>query len=110
MRLFCFGKFVLAAGLLAMLACAHSRDTVSPVGLPQTGTLLEVQQGDLSCYFILKGEQKPLYASFDLCTQELVGRRVRLHYAPASINDCESIEPCGKTRKVQMVMRIEALP
>ena len=71
--------------------------------------MLELQQGDLACYLTIKERESPLYAAFELCAEEHTGKRVRLHYSQATINDCQSNEPCGRSKRVDMVVRIEPM-
>jgi hypothetical protein len=68
----------------------------------------ELQTGDLMCYVILEdqnGEEFYEGATFDICEQEEVflNQTVRLTYGVVNINDCESIEPCGKTREENII-------
>lgn len=76
--------------------------------LPEIATPLELVQGDIMCYATLVDEAGTEYrvgATFEICDQqeELLNKRVRLLYAVESVNDCQSIEPCGKTRKETLI-------
>lgn len=79
---------------------------------PSIGTVTEMTNGDLMCYVTIvddKGTEHQVGASFELCEQQVtfLNQRVNLFYQTASVNDCQSIEPCGKSREVALVTRME---
>jgi hypothetical protein len=81
---------------------------------PQLGTIKEVVNGDLKCYVTLvdeSGKQHNLGATFDVCEkpETLVNQKVRLDYGIVSVNDCQSAEPCGKTKQESLITKIEFL-
>lgn len=83
-----------------------------PAALPNTGTVKKLVNGDLMCYVTLvdeKGKQHNLGADFSICEQEkaFLNKKVRLTYEIANVNDCQSAEPCGKTRKQQLISKME---
>ncbi len=81
---------------------------------PKVGTVKELVNGDLMCYVTLvdkKGIEHNLGASFDICADEkkFVNKKVRAVYEIQSVNDCESAEPCGKTRKESIITKMEVV-
>jgi hypothetical protein len=82
----------------------NTRKTSNTKKQPKSGLITEIQQGDILCYVTLKdekGKQHNLGATFEICEQEdtLLNKPVKLSYSEVSVNDCESIEPCGKSRQ-----------
>ena len=81
---------------------------------PKVGTVKELVNGDLMCYVTLvdkKGTEHNLGATFEICEQDkkFVDKKVRLVYETQSVNDCESAEPCGKTRKESIITKMELI-
>jgi hypothetical protein len=81
--------------------------------LPRTGRILKMTNGDLMCYLEIKdpqGKVRNVGADFEICQQKyFLNRRVRLTYKKVAINDCQSAEPCGKTRRETIATRLELL-
>lgn len=80
--------------------------------LPKTGIVKTITNGDLLCYISLvddKGKQHELGADFGICGQEkaYLNKKVRLTYGLANVNDCQSAEPCGKSRQEQVIQKME---
>lgn len=80
--------------------------------LPTVGTVKKITNGDLLCYVSIvddKGKQHELGADFGICGQEkaYLNKKVRLTYGVANVNDCQSAEPCGKTRQEQVIEKME---
>jgi hypothetical protein len=80
--------------------------------LPKSGTVLTITNGDLMCYVELrdlKGKKHNLGATFELCEQpnKFLNRRVQLTYKRMKVNDCQSAEPCGKTRWENLVVKLK---
>ncbi|MEB3181083.1 MAG: hypothetical protein VKL59_18915 [Nostocaceae cyanobacterium] len=79
---------------------------------PQAGTVKRMVSGDLMCYVTVvdeKGKEQEVGADFDICTQQstFLNQKVRLSYQTVSVNDCQSAEPCGKTRKQSLITKME---
>ncbi|MEA5573335.1 hypothetical protein [Calothrix sp. UHCC 0171] len=80
--------------------------------LPKIGTVKRITNGDLLCYVSIvdeKGKQHELGADFGICEQEkaYLNKKVRFTYGLANVNDCQSAEPCGKTRQQQIIEKME---
>ncbi|QHV00936.1 hypothetical protein BWK47_12870 [Synechocystis sp. CACIAM 05] len=80
--------------------------------LPTVATITELVNGDLACYVDLMDSQgnqyQGLYAAFEICEQvALIGQKVKLTYQPLSFNDCQSSEPCGKSKTELAIVQIE---
>ncbi|WP_071189127.1 hypothetical protein [Trichormus sp. NMC-1] len=81
---------------------------------PEIGTVKELVNGDLLCYVKLVDENGTEYnegASFEICAEEakFLNKKVRASYQIESVSDCQSIEPCGKTRKESIITKMEVL-
>ena len=73
------------------------------LGLPVIGTITELQVGDISCYatvFDALGNETSVGATFEMCERgdDVLDVDARLLYSVASVADCESSEPCGRSR------------
>ncbi len=80
-------------------------------GKPTVAKVTQLTNGDLACYVTLvdnKGKSFELPGNFDFCAKEktYLNKRVRLTYGTIRIADCQSAEPCGKTRLVTAVTRM----
>ncbi|MEA5583586.1 hypothetical protein VB620_19865 [Nodularia harveyana UHCC-0300] len=81
---------------------------------PEVVTVKELVTGDISCYATIvdeQGKEKNVGASFEICADadKYLNKKVRASYEIASLNDCESIEPCGKTRQESIISEMEIL-
>ena len=79
--------------------------------LPESGIVKEVVQGDIMCYVTLtddKGTKHNLGATFDICAtpEKFLNKKVSLVYGEETVNDCESAEPCGKSRKELLITKM----
>jgi hypothetical protein len=102
----------LAIGSLGLLAATFAVLPVSAEKLPRTGTVLKMTNGDIACYIEIRdvaSRVHTLSANFDLCEnpEKFLNRRVKLTYERAKVNDCQSAEPCGKTRWETLVVRLK---
>jgi uncharacterized lipoprotein NlpE involved in copper resistance len=91
-----------------------SNNLIAGKGQPKVGTIKRIEQGDLACYVTLideKGKEHNISADFDICTQEkqFINKKVKLSYDILNFNDCESIEPCGKTKKESAIVKMEVI-
>ncbi|XDE65263.1 hypothetical protein AB3M80_16690 [Arthrospira platensis BEA 1257B] len=81
---------------------------------PQMGQVTNIVQGDIMCYVTLKdqmNQEHQLGATFDICAKanQFINRRVSLKYSLQNVNDCESIEPCGKTRQELLISSMDVV-
>ncbi|MBW4684829.1 MAG: hypothetical protein KME40_06930 [Komarekiella atlantica HA4396-MV6] len=81
---------------------------------PKIGTVKELVNGDLMCYVTLideNGTEHNVGASFEICAEQatFVNKKVRAFYELESVNDCQSAEPCGKSRKEYLITKMEIL-
>jgi hypothetical protein len=79
---------------------------------PALATVTNMVNGDLMCYVDLVDEQgveRHLGADFEVCADEtqFLGQKVYLTYGELPVNDCQSIEPCGKTRLEMLITQID---
>jgi hypothetical protein len=76
------------------------------------GTVKKLVNGDLLCYVDIvdeKGKTHHLGASFEICAKEntYLNKKVRLTYEVANVSDCQSAEPCGKSRRETIISKME---
>jgi hypothetical protein len=81
---------------------------------PKVGTVKELVNGDLMCYVTLvdkKGNEHNVGATFEICADDkkFLNKKVRLVYEMQSVSDCQSAEPCGKTRKESIITKMEVV-
>jgi hypothetical protein len=96
-----------------LVSCYSSSIAQNVIQQPKVGVVKEIVNGDLLCYVTLvdkKGEHN-LGASFDICTApaKYLNKKVRVYYQIESINDCQSAEPCGKTKKESIITKMNVL-
>jgi len=82
--------------------------------LPKVGTVRSLVDGDLMCYATLideKNIERKVGATFEICAKkaQFLNKKVRLTYTLANVNDCQSIEPCGKTRQELLITKMEII-
>ncbi|HLP88096.1 MAG TPA: hypothetical protein VK184_05755 [Nostocaceae cyanobacterium] len=95
----------------ATTATTTATTTPEATNQPKIGTIKELVSGDLKCYVTLvdeNGQEHNLGATFEVCEQQtLVNKKVSLSYSLENVSDCESAEPCGKTRQESLISKIE---
>jgi hypothetical protein len=80
---------------------------------PSSGKVIKLTNGDLMCYVEINTRSKmyQLGADFDICNQtKLLNQQVRLTYQRSKVNDCQSSEPCGKTRIENLIVKMKLIP
>lgn len=80
----------------------------------EVGTVQNLNTGDIMCYATLIDENDVEYnigASFEICqeSENYLNQKVRLTYEEVNVNDCQSNDPCGKTRQEQIITEMEIL-
>jgi hypothetical protein len=86
----------------------------SPHG-PAVGTVEKMENGDLMCYVTVVDENnirhENLGADFELCANadQYLKQKVKLTYQQANVSDCQSAEPCGKSRKEWLITTMDHL-
>ena len=83
-------------------------------GQPKVATIKGIVQGDLQCYVTLtdeQGKEQEIGASFEICgqKQQFLNQKVNLSYDILDVNDCQSIEPCGKTKQVSSIVKMDVI-
>ncbi len=65
------------------------------------------------CYVDLidaRGKQHDIGADLGICNRtEFLNKRVRLTYKRIRVNDCNSNEPCGKTRTKNAIVKMTSI-
>ncbi len=75
---------------------------------PEIATITSLQAGDLMCYAEIMDESGQVFevgATFEICdrSDELLNQTVGLTYREESVADCESSEPCGRSRTEMLI-------
>ncbi|TVQ55096.1 MAG: hypothetical protein EA366_11220, partial [Spirulina sp. DLM2.Bin59] len=70
---------------------------------PEIATITSLQSGDLMCYAEVMDDSGQVFevgATFEICDRhdQLINQVVRLAYSQENVADCESAEPCGRSR------------
>ena len=81
---------------------------------PPVATIQSLTAGDRACYVELtaaNGETSTEFADFDICEQDLVGKRVRLTYESGNIlaESCQGNPDCGQSETVMLITQVEVL-
>jgi len=105
---------ILPINIILILNCFSCKINSQEKNIISTGTIKSLVNGDLMCYVTLidkNGKENILGASFEICEQEnlYLNNEVKLTYELANINDCQSNEPCGKTRQESIITAIEII-
>jgi hypothetical protein len=78
---------------------------------PSQGVVKRITQGDLKCYVTLvdaSGTSHDLGATFEACNNSAaLNQTVKLTYRTVAVSDCQSNEPCGKTRQESLISNLE---
>ena len=78
---------------------------------PKQGKVLQLTNGDLMCYVKLvdaRGRKYDIGAEFDICQQtKFINKQVTLTYKRSQVNDCQSAQPCGKTRTEDLIFKMK---
>jgi|GEM_PF-2192776 len=78
-------------------------------------TVSSINRGDIMCYVVLSSypmTDTQHGAIFDFCDQrnKYIGKKVIIEETKIiNVNDCESIEPCGKTKKVKLITKLKVV-
>lgn len=97
-----------------MTAPATAAVLAPAVPAPRSGIVKSMVAGDVMCYVTLDvgRARAELGATFELCERSaaLVGKRVRLTYRLVPVNDCRGADPCGRSRRVEMITAMHVIP
>jgi hypothetical protein len=104
-------KLIVSSFSLLVITLA-GMPTNAAAKLPRNGTVLNMTNGDIMCYIELRdvsGKKQTIGADFELCIKpkKFLNRRVQITYQRVKVNDCESAEPCGKTRWETIAVRLK---
>jgi hypothetical protein len=81
---------------------------------PSTAIVKSLTAGDRACYVELmddKGKVSTQYADFDLCEQDLVGKRAKLTYKAGNIQaeSCQGDPECTASEKVMLIIKAQVI-
>ncbi|WP_166482447.1 hypothetical protein [Scytonema sp. UIC 10036] len=97
---------------MSFLTATPSVQAQSSNQRPTVATVKSMVNGDISCYVTLVDAKEKKYqevpATFEICDREktFLNKKVRLTYTKERVNDCQSAEPCGKTRIATLISRM----
>ncbi len=105
-------SFFLALIFISTSSCSSSDKKETHKAKKAVYTVINVEAGDLKCYLTLKDmNNKEVYknATFEICEMKdkVLNKKIIIsQYKTVNVNDCESNEPCGKTKKEKLVAGI----
>ncbi|MUG98181.1 hypothetical protein F7734_40090 [Scytonema sp. UIC 10036] len=108
----CLSVSVATASTMSFLTATPSVQAQSSNQRPTVATVKSMVNGDISCYVTLVDAKEKKYqevpATFEICDREktFLNKKVRLTYTKERVNDCQSAEPCGKTRIATLISRM----
>jgi hypothetical protein len=99
---------VVSALLIAALGPKATADQ------PPVATIQRLTAGDRACYVELVddgGQTSTEFAAFEICEQDLVGKRVSLTYEAGNIlaEACQGDPDCGQSETVMLITKVETL-
>jgi hypothetical protein len=106
-----FSKLIVSSfSFMAITLASLPADAAT--NLPRNGTVLKMTNGDIMCYIDLRdvsGKKMTIGADFELCNKpkKFLNRRVQITYQRVKVSDCQSAEPCGKTRWETIAVRLK---
>jgi len=98
----------------APLASEPIAETIETTPYPERGQLTSLQMGDLMCYTTLvdpQGQMFDIGATFEICDRqaELLNQNAIFTYSVENVADCQSAEPCGRTRQETLISDVIVL-
>jgi len=106
-------KRVLSLLIFSLSINPVAAQTRNPGNQPQIATVTSMTNGDLMCYVTLVDDRgikhESVGATFEICNNEktFLNQRVNLIYGRVRVNDCQSAEPCGKTRWATLITQMK---
>jgi hypothetical protein len=92
---------------------SDARKPVKAEVFPTSAKVLTLTNGDLMCYVDLidaRGKKYNLGADFEICQQsQFLNKRVQLTYKRSKVSDCQSAEPCGKSRVENLIVKMKLI-
>jgi hypothetical protein len=87
-----------------------AKEMTANQSFPTRGKVLKLTSGDLMCYVDLVdagGKKYSLGADFSICEQsKFLNQQVRLTYKKIKVSDCQSAEPCGKSKLKNAIVKM----
>jgi hypothetical protein len=108
-----FTKSIVGSLSILAIAAATLPAMAVPINsLPRSGKVLRMVNGDIMCYVDLKdakGKKHNLGATFEICEQQekYLNRKVSITYKRMKVSNCQSAEPCGKTRWENLIVKLK---
>lgn len=106
---------ILAASAVGLFTRPTAAVAQQSARKPIIATVKSMVNGDIMCYVTLVGDNGTVYksvgADFDICAKEktYLNRRVRLSYQKVRVNDCQSAEPCGRSRQETLITKMQVI-
>ena len=101
-----------ATSTLSFFASPVAAQASDSVEQPEVATVESMVGGDLMCYVTLVDENgirhQDVGATFEICENQetFLNKKVNLAYEEVPVNDCQSAEPCGKTRLQTLIIQM----
>ncbi len=104
---------ILCVASLVHILPSDAKKPVKSNSYPTSGKVLTLTNGDLMCYVDVvdaSGKKYNLGADFEICQQsQFLNKRVQLTYKRGNVSDCQSAEPCGKTRVENLIVKMKLI-
>jgi hypothetical protein len=104
---------IIIAASLGVTLPSEARKPVKTQVFPTSAKILTLINGDLMCYVEVidaRGKKYNIGAYFEICQQsQFLNKRVQLTYKRGKVNDCQSAEPCGKTRVENLIVKMKLI-
>lgn len=114
-----FLSLVVALGLSLLLSSYFTSPALAQSSsrevLPTVATLKKLVNGDLKCYVTFADGSGKQYqgvgATFEVCesAKTYLNKQVSWQYGLVPVNNCESAEPCGKTRIETLITQMTTI-
>ncbi|NMG05541.1 hypothetical protein [Brasilonema sp. UFV-L1] len=108
-------SFFAASAIGLLMSHTGVQAQQKPVQKPTIATVKSLVNGDIMCYVNLVDDKGKHYnsvgASFEICANEksFLNKKVKLSYSRVSVNDCQSAEPCGKSRIETLITKMQVI-
>jgi hypothetical protein len=116
-RILQWSAFGLSASVLLSSFIGYANQAIaqsnSSGDRPTSGTVRNLVSGDIMCYVTLVDRNGRVHenigATFDICANSasFLNQPVTITYGQESVSDCQSAEPCGRSRLATLITQMQ---
>ena len=109
----CLGVSLLTFSTIGLLNIPVPVKAGESAKRPSIAKVTAMTNGDISCYVDLVDQKGKKYvqvpATFEICAKEktFLNKKVSLTYNKGSVMDCQSAEPCGKSKIIILITKMK---